>query len=361
MRGISPAPPRAAALLLFALLLLPALARAGESELAHAIFVKVNGKTITQEQVLDAVNFIVRREYNDVMPEDEAVLDNVNEAALRDLVRTYLIHDAVDHSTEVNITPERVKRVERSSGMSQELITPTIRMMLLADELFEELMMSEGTPVSQPSPKQVKDFYAENRDEFRTNVQFIVRTIFIPTIGRRPQAYFKAQGEELMATIQAVPLSQRTEAFANAARQYSQDVFAEFGGLLTGGGEERWIPQDFNNKNPDGGDIFPATMVEEIRRLARPGELRLAVSADGVHLLYCEDVRGGRDVPWAEAKRIIEYVLTERARNQRLREWINRVYENSDVRWHDGTAFEKETLTKILLPSERNAMEDAER
>jgi GTP-dependent phosphoenolpyruvate carboxykinase len=49
-------------------------------------------------------------------------------------------------------------------------------------------------------------------------------------------------------------------------------------------------------------------------------------------------------------------VLTERVRNQRLREWINRVYDRSDVRWHDGSRFEKETLTKILLPSERNGM-----
>ncbi len=356
MRGKSSSPARAA--LCCAVLFALSLARAGESELAHAIFVKVNGKTITQEQVLDAVNFIVRREYNNVMPEDEEVLDTVQEAAIRDLVRTYLIHDAVEQSTEVEITPDMTKRAERSSGMSQELLTPTIRMMLLADELFENLMMSEGTPVMQPSPKEVKDFYAKNRDEFRTNVQFVVRTIFIPIIGRRPQAFFKAQGEELMAAIQRTPYPRRTEAFANAAREYSQDVFAEFGGLLTGEAEERWIPRDFNNRNEEGGDIFPATMVEEIRKLARPGELRLAVSADGVHLLYCDDVRGGQDVPWTEAKRIVEYVLTERARNQRLREWINRVYENSDVRWHDGTRFERETLTKILLPSERNALAD---
>ena len=331
---------------------------AGEAELAHAIFVKVNGKTITQEQVMNAVDFIVHREFNDVMPEDEEVLDDVQEAALRDLVRTYLIHDAANRSTEIEITADMYKRAEKASGMDQEKITPTIRMMLIADDLFEELMMSEGTPISHPSPKQVKDFYAKNRNEFRTNAMFIVRTIFIPQDGRRPQGFFKAQGEELMRLINNVPAPQRTEAFANAARQYSQDVFAQFGGLLTGDSPEQWIPKEFNNKSPSGEDIFPPTMAEEIRRLNQAGETRLAVSADGVHLVYCENIQGGRDVPWAEAKRIIEYVLTERSRNQRLRAWINRIYERSDVRWHDGTPFEKETLTRILLPSERNGMLD---
>lgn len=346
-------------LLLFAA---AAPARAGEAELAHAIFVKVNGKTITQEQVLDAVRFIVHREYKDVMPEDEETLDMIQEAALRDLIRTHLIHDAAAASTEPNAdirpTAEMYRRAERSSGLTTEQITPTIRLMLVADEIFANLMMVEGTPISEPSPRQVKEFYAKNRDEFRSEGVFIVRTIFIPLDGRRPQGYFKAQGEELMRTIQAVPMPRRTEAFARAARQYSQDVFAEFGGMLTGDSEDSWIPASFDNKTPDGGDIFPPTMAAEIRALNRAGELRLAVSGDGVHLLYCEDIRHGRDVPWDEAKRIIEYILTEQKRNERLRWWIDRIYDKSDVRWHDGTLFEKATLTKILLPSERNGILD---
>ncbi len=345
-------------MLAFCLLIACAPAIAAEAELAHAIFVKVNGRTITQDQVLDAVNFIVHREFNDVMPQDEETLDQVQEAALRDLVRTYLIHDAVAAVPEITITSETYRRAEASSGMEQDKITPTIRMMLLADQLFAELMMSEGTPIREPSPRQVKEFYAKNRDQFRTDAVIIVRTIFIPQIGRRPQAFFKAQGEELMRAIMAVPMPQRTEAFANAARQYSQDVFAQFGGLLTGDSEDRWIPKNFPNRGPDGGEIFPPTMAEEIRRLNRAGELRLAVSGDGVHLVYCEGIQGGQDMPWDTAKRIIEYVLTERVRNQRMRTWINRIYDRSDVRWHDGSLFEKETLTKILLPSERNGMAD---
>ncbi len=356
MFGKNAQPFRAQALAAVLFLLLAAAASAGEAELAHAIFVKVNGRTITQEQVLDAVRFIVHREYDDVMPVDEMELETIQEAALRDLVRTYLIHDAVEQYPEIRPTADMYKRAERNSGMAPERITPTIRRMLVADDLFTNLMMMEGTPVSEPSPREVKEFYAKNRDEFRPSGTIIVRTIFIPLDGRRPQAYFRAQGEELMNTLRSVPVAQRTEAFANAARQYSQDVFAEFGGLLTADSPDRWISSTFPNRNAEGEPIFPETMAVEIRRLSRAGEIRIAVSDDGVHLVYCEDIRHGRELSWAEAKRIIDYVLTEQLRNERLRWWINRIYEQSDVRWHDGAPFEKDTLTKILLPSERNGM-----
>lgn len=325
---------------------------ASAAQLAHAIFVKVNGRTITQEQVLEAVKYIIKREYNNVMPEDEDELERVQRAALRDLVRTLLIHD---EAAKNNIHPDRgfTKELLRRSGLTQEEVTPTIRRMLQADDLFNDLMMSAGTPVRDPSPRDIKEFYNKNRDDFKTNAFIIVRTIFLSTDTSRPQSYYKTVAEELMVQLEAVPLAYRTEAFAKAAKERSQDIFAQFGGLLTGDGPEPWIPKDFANKNPDGGDIFPPTMIEAIRRLNNKGELRLAVSADGMHLLYCEDVRGGKVLPWDEASRIIEYVLKERARNARLRAWLSRVYDRSDVRWHDGTPFEKEMLTEILLPSER--------
>lgn len=334
------------ALLLFCIAF-SASARAGE-QLAHAIFVKVNGKTITQDNVIQAVKYLIKREYNDVVPDDEEELEKIQKAALRDLVRTILIHDeAANNGVKTNR-----RRVE-ARGLAPEDITPTIRRMLVADEIFEELMMAAGTPVMEPRPSEIKKFYNENREEFRTNAFVIVRTIFIAEDGVRPQAFFKEQAERLMREIEAVPLAQRTEAFAKKAEEVSQDAFAKFGGLLTAGNPERWIPKDFTNLDPEGREMLPGAMVEAIRRLNRKGQVRLAISAEGMHLMYCEDLRGGRVLPWEEASRIIEYVLKERYKNQRMREWINRIYDRSDVRWHDGTPFEKELLTEILLPSER--------
>ena len=322
-----------------------------EEELAHAIFVKVNDNNIVQNQVVDTVRYLIKREYNNVMPEDDEELDRIQRAALRDLVRTYLIHD---EARRIGLKPDRmmIKSAIANSGLKPEEISPTIRRILEADDLFDDLMMSSGTPISQPSPREVKDFYTKNREEFRSNAFIIVRTIFI-SADRRRQAEFKMRAEQLVRQLEAVPLSQRTEAFANTAKEISEDIFGEFGGLLTGDSPERWIPKDFQNTNPDGSSVFPPTMVEEIRRLNNKGEVRLAVSADGMHLLYCEDVRGGQMMGWEEASRIINYVLKQRLRNTRLRGWLNRVYDRSDVRWHDGTKFEKELLTEVLLPSER--------
>lgn len=341
-------------LFFMAILFLSAGFVGAEEQLAHAIFVKVNGKTITQDNVVEAVRFIIKREYNNTMPEDEEVLDIIQKAALRDLVRMHLIHD---EARRLSITMERAqqKRLLETSGLRPEEITPTIRRLLEAGDLFDDIMMMSGTPISSPSPREIKEFYNKNREEFRTNAFLIVRTIFVADDRSRPQAFFKDQAERMMAELEAVPLNMRTEAFAKLATDKSQDIFAEFGGLLTGNAPEHWIPKDFENAGPDGKPIFPPTMVEEIRRLNRAGEIRLAVSVDGMHLLYCEDVRGGRVLPWDEASRIIEYLLKQRRRNQGMRTWLNRVYDRSDVRWHDGTVYEKEMLMETLLPSERGA------
>ncbi|MCC8189064.1 MAG: peptidyl-prolyl cis-trans isomerase [Planctomycetes bacterium] len=329
----------------------PAGGFAQDSGLVHAIFLRVNSRTITQDEVVEAVRYLIKREYNGVMPEDDEELDKIQRAALRDLVRTILIHEEAGR-LNIKVDPRQSKYAQSSSGLRPEEISPTIRRMLEADDLFDDIMMSSGTPVPTPSPREVKDFYNKNREEFRTNAYIIVRTIFLYA-ERERQAAYKAEAENMMRQLENVPAAQRTEAFAQMAREKSQDIFAEFGGLLTGDSPERWIPKDFENSNPDGSPIFPPTMVEEIRRLNRKGEIRLAVSADGMHLLYCEDVQGGKVLGWDEAARIIDYVLKQRVRNQRLRDWLGRVYDRSDVRWHDGTAYEKENLTEILLPSER--------
>ncbi len=332
---------------------LPLFSAMAQEQLAHAIYVKVNGKTISQDNVLEAVRYIVKREYNGVVPEDEEVLEDIQKAALRDLIRTILIHDEAK-SLSIKIDPGMSKRNQAQSGLKPEEITPTIRRMLEADDLFEDIMAQSGTPIMQPSPKEVRDFYAQHKEEFRTNAFIIVRTIFISADGSRAQAHFKDKAEAIIRELEAVPLSSRTEAFAKKAGEVSEDIFARYGGLLTADSPEKWIPKDFGNEDPEGKPIFPVQMVETIRKLNQKGELRLAVSQDGMHVMYCEDVRGGKIIGWDEASRIIDFVLKQRTKNTRMRAWINRVYDRSDVRWHDGTRFEKEALTEALLPSEKS-------
>ncbi len=321
------------------------------AQLAHAIFVKVNGQTITQEQVVEAVHYLVKREYNGVMPRDEEVLEKLQDAAVRDLVRSLMIQSEA-HKLGLKFRGNMKYLIQRQ-GLKQEEVTPVIRRLLTADDIFEDIMMASGTPLRDPSPKEIKDFYLKNREEFKPNSFIVVRTIFLALDGKRPQSFFKAQGEEMLAQIEAVqPVTKRTEAFAKLAKEKSEDIFAKFGGLLTGESTEKWIPKAFQNQNPDGSPIFPPVMAEEIRKLNKPGETRMAISDDGVHLLYCEDVQGGKEMTWQEASRIIEFILKERTRNKSLRQWISEIYDRSDVRWHDGTEFDKEQLTKPLLPSE---------
>lgn len=342
---------RAKLLLIVLAVLLVCFPASAQEQLAHAIFVKVNGKTITQDNVVQAVKYLIKREYNDVVPEDEEEFDNVQKAALRDLIRTILIHDEAT-ALNLKVDRNRLRHLMTQTGLKSEEVTPTIRRMLEADDLFEDIMASSGTPINPPSPRQMREFYNENREEFRSAAFVIIRTIFIAEDGKRPQSYFKDQAEMVIRELEAIPVNMRTDAFAKKAREISEDVFAKFGGLLTADSPEKWIPKEFENVNSAGDPIFPQAMVEAIKRLNNKGEMRLAVSADGMHIMYCEDTQGGRIIPWEEASRIIEYVLKQRTRNARMASWLSRVYDRSDVRWHDGSKFEKELLTEELLPSE---------
>lgn len=321
-------------------------------DLAYAIFIRVNGRPITQDNVAQAEQYLLKREYRGEVPEDQEEQIRINRAAIRDLVRTQLIHSEAA-SIGIKLSPGESRRAIAMSGLRPDEVSPTIRRMLEADDLFDMLMSAEGTPVRDPSPKEVRDFYLNSKELFRNDAYIIVRTIFIADDGTRSQSYFRDRATQIMNQVNMMPLSQRTDFFAKAAREVSQDVFAEFGGLLTGSAEDSWLPQGFTNRTPDGSSIFPEPMVEAIRQLKTPGEVRLAVSEDGIHLLYLENLRGGNIVPWSEAKRVVEYFLRQKVRVEALRGWINRIYDRSDVRWHNGETFEKERLTESLLPTER--------
>ena len=327
-------------------------AQAGEAELAYAIFIRVNGRPITQDNVVQAMRYLLKREFNGVPPQDELQMEALQKAAVRDLVRAYLIHHEASR-LNVKLNREFSKRAIALSGLRPDEITPTIRRIIEADDLFEEIMMGEGTPIRQSSPREVRDFYLNNQDDFRTDAFIIVRGIFIGEDGRRPQSFFREQAEDIIRQIEAVPLYERTNAFDKLAKEKSQDVFAQFGGRLTGNSPDPWMPQEFRNQTPEGDALFPAEMEQGIKRLTQKGEVRLAVSEDGMHILYLEDIRGGSIMPWAEAKRVIEFHFRQRRTNEAMRTWINRIYDHSDVTWHDGSRYEKAQLLEPLLPSER--------
>lgn len=326
--------------------------QAGQGELAYAIYLRVNGRPITQDHVAQTMRYLVNREYKDqgIASEEEAL--NVQNAAIRDLVRSYLIHSEANRSG-VKLDRETARRASQVSGLRPDEITPTIRRILEADDLFDELMMAEGTPVRTPSPKEVRDFYLSNRENFTMDAYIIVREIFIGYDGRRAESHFIEQGQKIIQEIEAASYTGRTEAFIKAAGEHSQDIFAEVGGLLTNNPSDPWMPRDFANEMPDGTPIFPQPMVDGIKSLSVKGEIRLVTSEDGVHLLYLEDTRGGNVMPWDEAKRLIEYLLKHRRRNEAMRNWINRIYDRSDVRWHNGNPYDKALLTQVMLPSER--------
>lgn len=340
-------------LIMFIICIIAVSAVAGQEELAHAIFVRVNGKVITQDNILQVSRYIIERDYKGQAPADEDELEKIQDAALRDLVRMNLIqHEA----GQLGIKPNReaTKRAIGQTGVKSEYITPTVRRVIESGEMFDDIMGREGTPIMPPSPREIKDFFNKNKEEFRTNAFVIIRSIFIPADTSQAQSYFKDRAESIQRELMAVPYPARTDAFASKAKEVSMDVFAQFGGLLTGPAENRWMPQEFNNRGKDGQDLFPQQMAQAIRNLTHKGEIALAVSKDGMHLVYLEDIRGGKIIPWDSASKMIDYMITQRIREDKMRVWLDRVFSRSDVKWHDGTKYDKTKLTEALLPSERS-------
>lgn len=322
--------------------------RGGERRLLHAIMVQINGVKVTHEDVTEMAIQMAEKIYPgrtvDRLTEDEA--QELSNRSLNELIKIKLIQDEAN-SQNLKLRESEVNDYLRRMGQDPFKMTQLARDSFAADMLFDEIMIKLGKPPRvQPSPREIQDFYRKHKDTvFREAVQVKVRHLFLAT-DKDNQAQVEAIAQKARDQLAAVALDQRAEKFAQYAKELSQDRFAQNGGLLMIGPDpEGYFRQDFANVGRDGKSIFPEAMYQAMRRLIEPGELSPLVRSErGVHLLYLEGSRGGRQISFAEAQKTIIAYFDRLERVNRLRWWLAKKYERTNLTWHDGTRYPLENL-----------------
>lgn len=319
---------------------------------SHRILIKVDSKNITQSDLDDMGEVMFRlfypdRKINEITPRE---LEMLNPVALKELVIIFLteseteaLNSDKDGRNNINVSAAEVARFLRNTQLDalpqNRLARRYARTQLETNQIIRAFL-AEPTP----SPRKVRDFYKKHQgDVFTTARQVKVRHIFFngaddESVSRKAMRIFD--------DLKKVAEPNRSEEFAKAARNFSEDRFKAGGGLLVFGDREGWFQQDHNFTMPDGSTLFPRPMLDGILALRSPGDIELRKSEKGWHLLYLEDIRGGMSLPYEKVRRLIEDYLGQEAVENGKISWLREKVSRTLITWNDGSKF---PVDKILV------------
>lgn len=335
--------------------------RAGEQEggddkkvLLKAVIVNVNGVKIIKNDMDEMVQYFYHRKYGEHPPaisSDEA--EALYNAAVVELIKIELINDEAKIK-DVKLEDSMVDRQLRRMRVNPVEASPVERKIAASEMSFDKLLALEGHPPYRPSPKQIREYYQKNLDQFRSNCMVIVRSIFLRAETAEEAAKVQEKTDMLRESILKQPEDKRQEYFAAVAKEYSQDAYSANGGLIRISRDEQgWFPQSLINERPgekpgEKQEIFPEQMYKAIEGLATKGEVtEVCRSNRGFHILYLQDIKGGDLMPFDKAVEIIQYIFEQKERVVYLQKWLKEKWERSEVTWHDGEPY---PLDNLLAP-----------
>jgi len=341
--------------------LLAAVVQGGEPQTAspanvlrHAIVVTINGVQITQTDLKEMANFLFTLRYGKQPPaftaaEYEQLNSLYRESAIRELIKIWLIADEAK-DLSVTVPVEDVDKQITRMRLSADTAEPMHRRFAETELLFDRILLQQGIPTYQPSPSEVRAFYTKNRAAFREKCLVIVRSIFMGCDDPKRADKIREKVNLLRTAILKKPLAERGPLVASLAKEFSEDAFANDGGVLRiTNDKEGWFPQEIPNPTIDGKALFPEAMHHAIRGLSTKSEVSPVIQSErGFHLLYLEDIKGGRDLPFQDCVPLIMRFLDQRERKKRMRKWIREKWERSDVKWHDGEPYPIENVLETL-------------
>ncbi|MBN2713440.1 MAG: peptidylprolyl isomerase [Planctomycetes bacterium] len=333
--------------LYFVLLLMPVCSSLfAQGELVKATLVVINGTRITQDDLNEMAEYLLKAKYKpkDGQPirltQDEE--REIWDSSLRELIKMRLIFDEAS-KLGLNNDDEDVERQLNRMGVEASTAPVVMRKIASADLLVDQVLAAKGFPPYKPSPKEIRDVWEEQKDSFRTNAFVRVRHIILPTIGEDNPDVVAAKAKLLRDKLLEKAPDKRSELFAEMAKEFSDGAFAEHGGLLhLGKDKEGWFPQEFGNKRPDGSPIFPETLYKAIQAFTHKDKHNVSKvirSELGFHLLFLEDIKGGKQIAWTEAQKLIRIHLEQKVRKERMLEWLKAKAEESKILWHDGEVY----------------------
>lgn len=334
------------------LLLLPALSLAGEGHLINAVLIKVAGRRITQTDLNEMAQYLLRRRYGHVdlrtIRMDPSEMEELSAAARRELVRMHLILDEAE-SMQLSVPDREVLEFFERAQLDLARLPALARKQAEAELLIDQILKARGVLGSLITPAEMRRIYQEQKDTvFTTDSQVKIRHILLPTGALTSEQNVLTRARSVRKQVMNLPAHQRAEFFADRARVLSDDAFASQGGLLRISRDpEGWFRQDWGNKRADGGEAFPKPLYTAIVRFGP--EHRLTVtdpirSHQGIHLLFLEDIKVGKTMSWKEAQPLIRRYVERRRKREEVEKWLEDKVKRTRIVWNDGTPYPVEEI-----------------
>ncbi|HKO56005.1 MAG TPA: peptidyl-prolyl cis-trans isomerase [Thermoanaerobaculia bacterium] len=270
-----------------ALLALPVLAQ--QQDPAKKPVAVINGETVTQEQLdrmYDNLGARMKANYQKSGGKG-AFLENY-------IAKRLVIQEALKAGFDRKPEIQAELQAAREAALFDRYVRDVVAQPVITDE-------------------EVKKYYDEHPDEFRTPETVKVRQIIIMPNGAGPKPHTK---EEAMALIQQIASELRQKVvvspntdpagaarimqahFAQAAQQYSED------GSAANGGDLGWVQRD----------QLDATFADAAFTMKKGALSGVIETRYGYHLIFVDDKRPPSTESFDEAKGAIrEFLITQRA------------------------------------------------
>lgn len=334
-----------------------------KSVLNHAILLTVNSRQITRKNLDDMGLILFRmnfpeRPLDGVTPEE---IDRLSSSALRELVILNLVEDELDviNSDKIPENDVRVSEMDIEQQIEmyrlQKFDTKQLTQRFGSYQAGMSSMINARAAGFTPRPKQIFKFYKKHKDTLFTERREIkLRHIYMSMDPINPETT-KRQTRMIYEDIQEVPAAKRVDAFAKAAKDFSQDRFAASGGIVPAG-PGGWFPQDHDFIGKDGKSMMPPEMLQSIRSLNARGEMVHFKSKNGWHILLLEDIKGGRKIPFKKIRKFIEEYLSNELFEKEKSEWLEMKVKRSRILWNDGDEFPQDQILTGIDEEQRLQM-----
>lgn len=282
-----------------------------------AVVATVNDTSITAAQLESAVDLAIARYRKSgfrIVSED--FRQRIRRQELDKLIDMELLVQAGAANAGKEVDELIARRLEALKSANHQvkgavLAGPAAYEAARRDVLVDEYLRQTGIASLQVPEEELKKFYAENLDNFKEPESVKVRHILLELAGdASPEEIAKTQkeAEELRAKVIG------GADFAELARQYSHCASARNGGDLG------YIKKGF----------MPAAFDTAVAAL-KPGEIGIARTAYGVHLLQVVERRPPTVKPFEQVKAFIAQYLQKDYQRRKIEERVEELKRKARI------------------------------
>ncbi|MEK9629011.1 MAG: peptidylprolyl isomerase [Nitrospinota bacterium] len=336
--------------LVFIVGLAPGLALA---KVFDRVVAKVNSEIITLSSVEETA-FVLKEKYRRgaamgevTIPEEKELMNEALEKIIGDKLKLqqgkkmgFVVDDAAVNSAFKNIEAKnglqegQLAQMLEAEGQSLDNYKNQIRDQILVSKITS---FELGSRVNI-SERKIRRYYRDHQKEFWEDGKARVKHILILLEKGSPAKVKKEKYKrckEILAEIKS------GKDFAEAAREYSEDISASSGG--------------------DVGFVEKGRMVPEFEKAVyslKEGEVSDIVETEyGFHIIKVEEVKEGRTIPLKEIKPVIRKVLASEKQKSAYDDWMQ---ELKDAAYIEVSLFTKpkNNLSSKLFKSEKTNKND---